>query len=164
MVCRLCPSCKLIIHEPRCICGWTEVKPIITMDQLLNGHHLNPAYIHEYDAEVKKNLNELLTKLNSLLQALNITNVKVTSGWRPQAYNLKIGGARRSRHIIGQAVDLSDRDGKIKAKIMANLHELKKRGMSMEDGRYTPTWCHLQFPPPRSGRTVFIPYAGPPRV
>lgn len=164
---RLCPECSVFMRRDvdKCsVCGWEHVPVLITEEMFLNGHHLNPEYVGEYDEEVKNNMDMLLTKVNSLLAELGIKQITVTSGWRPQAYNVKIGGARRSRHIIGQAIDLHDPDGSLKSLLQNNLDKLESRGLSMEHPDYTPTWCHLQCPPPRSGRVVFIPYAGPPRI
>jgi hypothetical protein len=150
----------MMISTDHCSCGWVDVPELVTLEDYIGKHKDNP----ELDEEVIANAKKLLAKVNSLLKDLGVKKVHVNSGWRPQAYNIKIGGAKRSRHIIGQAIDLADSDGSLKRLCEANVAELKKRGLSMEDGRYTPSWCHLQWPPPRSGRSIFIPYAGPPKV
>lgn len=48
-----------------------------------------------------------------LIPALNATRhaigrpIQITSGYRDPTYNQRIGGARRSRHLIGDAVDIN---------------------------------------------------------
>ena len=74
-----------------------------------------PSFAPEYDDEVEENSEQLLIKVNSLIQEIGAEYKGINSGWRPSLYNVRIGGARRSRHTIGQAIDLTDTDGAIKA-------------------------------------------------
>ncbi len=36
---------------------------------------------------------------------------RITSGWRPSAYNARIGGAKNSDHVFGRAADVQGMDG-----------------------------------------------------
>jgi len=159
-----CPNCSAMISEDEkshSICGWVYVKEYITLDMYLNKHKNNP----ELDQTVINNAKELLKRVNSLFTEIGMDSwdIIVTSGWRPRAYNLSVGGARKSRHIKGQAIDLYDPTGQLYEILSRHLPKLTRRRLSLEDGRYTKGWVHIQWPPPGSGRTVFIPYAGPPR-
>jgi len=141
----------------RCMCGYREVPQVITLEQYRGAKPLE--FLYEERAK------DLLTKVNSLLQELGITQVTVTSGFRSVAHNAAIGGAANSKHCQAQAVDLLDTDRKIGSLVSANLGKLKVRGMSMEDLRYCEKangskWIHLASVLPKSGNTVFIPYAG----
>lgn len=99
-------------------------------------------YKDDYSLEVKGNALDLIKRVNNLLEALQIDAVKVTSGWRPLAINMRAGGAKRSLHMIGKAVDLAD-NGPLKTKILQNSHLLLDYGLWMEHQDSTPTWCHL---------------------
>lgn len=85
---------------------------------------------------------------------------KVNSGWRPLAINMRVrGAAMRSKHLSGEACDLDDFDGSLDrwCASAAGLAELGRIGLWLEHPDATPTWCHVQTSPPRSGRRVFNP-------
>lgn len=92
--------------------------------------------------------------MNALLKELEVV-ATVSSGFRPSAANSNAGGAKKSAHMSGEAIDLVDIDGKLKVKMSLEL--LKKYDLYMESGEYTKTWLHLQTRPTRSGRRIFIP-------
>ena len=59
----------------------------------------------------KKLLYKLLELQNALAKkGLNETGFEIVNGYRHPAYNKKVGGASLSRHLQGQALDLSIRD------------------------------------------------------
>lgn len=98
----------------------------------------------ELTKAIKDNAVVLLNKVNQLLQELSITNVKVSSGFRPAAVNAKVkGAAKKSLHMSGRAVDIYDPEHTLIRKILANPDILKKYDLWMEDPSCTPTWCHL---------------------
>ena len=80
-------------------------------------------------------------------------------GFRPQ--NSQVG-AGSSKHKDGRAVDIFDPKRQFASWCLAHPDELTKRGLHMEDPRWTPTWLHLQDVPPGSGKLVFIPSSDPP--
>ena len=120
--------------------------------------------------EMEKNLAELTRVLN-LVRAAYGSAMLVNSGYRPAAVNASVGGAKASAHMMCQAVDIEDKDGKLAEWAMNNLTLLESCGIFMEDPRYTYIvdkqgnrcggWCHLDIRGPKSGKRVFIPYAGP---
>lgn len=111
----------------------------------------------ELSDELKANMNMLIPRANDLLEKFGGYR-KVNSGYRRQADNdATSNAAKKSKHLICAAVDLEDADGKLKAFCMSNLNILKDLGLWMEAGASTPSWCHLQCIPPKSGNRVFLP-------
>lgn len=153
----LCPNCRAFLSESFCACGFVNVPVLITLEQYFKG----PAP----SAELQSNAENLLLKVNSLLQALNCQKVTVTSGYRSPEHNKAIGGAAASRHCLAQAIDLADNDRRLGDTLMLHQDLLKKRDMAMEALPYCVKlsgnkWVHLQSVLPASKRTVFIPYSG----
>jgi uncharacterized protein YcbK (DUF882 family) len=116
---------------------------ILTLDALLMGR--DKAYREDYTLEIKSNLLDLSRRVNNLFEALQIPAPPVTSGWRPLAINMRIGGAKRSLHMQGKAVDLSDPGlpGLVEKRILENPHLLLEFGLWMEAIESTPNWIHL---------------------
>jgi hypothetical protein len=103
-------------------------------------------YAGELTTEIKKNADELLKRVNGLLVAIGRSPIveQVSSGWRPSSVNAATpGAAKKSSHMIGKAVDIVDRDGKIKALIVAHPELLKKFKLNMEDPASTSVWAHF---------------------
>jgi hypothetical protein len=59
--------------------------------------------------------------------------------------------------MLGQAVDIEDNDGLLDAFCKQNIGLLEQLELWLEDDAATPSWCHIQCVPPRSGRRFFIP-------
>jgi len=104
----------------------------------------------------KENMRILLEKIEQFQEEYGVV-VSVSSGYRPGKYNAAAGGSPNSAHLTCEAVDLVDRNGKIKKWIMANLNVLEKLDLYMEDPSRTKTWCHLSTRKTRSGKRVFMP-------
>ena len=96
----------------------------------------------------------LLDKVNKLFKELLIVP-KVTSGYRPGKFNAKAGGAKKSAHMTGEAVDLKDGNNEIKKRI--TLQHLEKYDLYMENPDHTDGWVHLQTRKTRSGNRIFKP-------
>lgn len=62
-----------------------------------------------------------------------------------------------SCHLSGEAVDISDPDGKLAIWLKKNEKKLETLGLYVEDPAYTKGWCHLQKRAPKSGKRFFIP-------
>lgn len=117
---------------------------------------LNP---HNYPVskEIANNLDVLINKV-SLFRGRYGKPMKVTSGLRSQADQLRINPkAPKSKHLIGAAVDIQDKDGAIKSFILNNVTILSEIGLYCEDFNSTPGWVHFQILPPKSGKHVFLP-------
>jgi hypothetical protein len=54
-----------------------------------------------------------------LIQAAWGSPIVVSSGYRSRPYNRRVGGARNSRHLYGEAADIYPQQGKV-----ADLHKL----------------------------------------
>lgn len=91
------------------------------------------------------NAKMLLLRVNALLQALKWGPVKITSGYRSQAHNKKIGGAVASHHCYGRAVDIQDLNGDLYRAIASRPTLLKTFALWMEDGASTHGWVHLDI-------------------
>lgn len=112
------------------------------------------AYKAELTAEIKSNAKEVIRRVNLLLARAAVT-ADASSGWRPASVNANAGGAAKSKHMLGQAIDVQDSSKVLQKWCMVNQHVLEELGLWMEHPRDTPTWCHLQSVPPRSGNRVF---------
>lgn len=102
------------------------------------------------------NAKETVTRVNLLLSEFGVDR-KVTSGYRTPEANAAAGGAKKSNHMLCKACDLEDKDGKLDAWCEANQDILASIGLWLESPKATPTWCHLQIVPPRSGNRIFTP-------
>lgn len=110
----------------------------------------------ELSAQLTANMNTIVPRANELLERFGHYR-KVSSGYRTPEANAAAGGAKLSNHMTCAAVDLEDRDGKLKTWCTANLHVLEELGLWMEHPDSTPTWVHVQCLAPKSGNRVFRP-------
>jgi hypothetical protein len=123
-----------------------EKKFVLTLNDLLTSSGKYPKRVEHVECteEVIANATVLLEKVNALLTELNITNVKVSSGFRPSDVNGAIpNAAKKSLHMTGKAIDLDDKDGAIDKAISEKPELLKKHGLWLESPDNTPNWCHL---------------------
>lgn len=112
------------------------------------------------------NLEDLKNKLNVLRQMCKIPFI-ITSGYRSEYDHRRIYAAKGitddkkipwgSKHLIGAAADILDKDGKIKEWVLQNKNCLEEIGLWAEDFKYTEAWLHLQTQPPKSGNRFFKP-------
>jgi uncharacterized protein YcbK (DUF882 family) len=115
-------------------------------------------HANELIPQIRTNAEQLLEKVNGLLIQLEVAIPRVTSGWRPPSINRKAGGATRSLHIEGKAIDLEDFRGHLAYYIIQSHHLLEAYGLWLEFPSATPGWVHLDMGrrSPRSVRT-FLP-------
>lgn len=138
------------------------INTVITLKDWQMGRHIK--YETEYNKSIENNAKDLLQRVNSLLTDLGIEKAKVSSGWRPKAINKNAGGAKKSAHLVGKAIDIKDDENQsLSKKILENAHLLKDYGLWIEDPKYTKgkwtNWVHLDTVK-RSDRKInkFIPY------
>lgn len=111
----------------------------------------------EFKPEFEVAAQTLLDRVNQLLRYYD-RPVSVRSGWRPPSINACTAGASlTSHHMTGKAVDIADPHQELAHWCLENLSVLERQQLWMEDHHSTPTWCHLQSVPPRSGNRVFRP-------
>lgn len=120
-----------------------------------------------------RRLHGLLTSLERAYKADGGTNFTITSGLRSMQKHLGIYkdiNAKRakagqpplkvpmgSQHLSGNAADIWDRAGKLKAWAVKNVKVLEELGLWCEAPEATPTWLHVQTVPPKSGNRFFKP-------
>ena len=120
-------------------------------------------YPAELTDEIRANAQITIDRANLLLTAFrsatNDTEIrKVNSGWRPAAINAATpNAAPRSKHMNGQAIDISDPEGDLDQYCVDHILVLQKIGLWLEDPSSTKGWTHLQIVPPKSMRRVFYP-------
>lgn len=102
-------------------------------------------YGADYTPEILSNATVLLEKVNALLADLGILSCTLNSGWRPPSVNAAIGGARKSLHVTGKAIDLTDKSGQLDQVLSDKPELLKKHELWREDSGSTPGWCHLDM-------------------
>lgn len=121
---------------------------------------LNP---HNYPVSelVESNLEDHLRRMNLVRTAYNHP-MTVNSGLRSDADQARINpDAPKSNHLVGNACDIADPDGKVREWVLANLPLMKSIGLWFEDFRWTPGWVHFQRVPPTSGHRIYVPSSKP---
>lgn len=105
----------------------------------------------------ESNLQKLFEVLVEL-ETLYGTDLIVTSGFRTRDDQMRINPrVKDSAHMMGEAVDLSDRDKSLWNFLMDNWDTLIRLGIYLEEKSYTVSWVHIQIRVPKSGSRVFIP-------
>lgn len=122
----------------------------ISVEEYLMGR----ASLADLSFEQASNMHGLIQTVNRLLEAFGEFR-KVNSGYRREADNKAVGGSPKSKHLTCQAIDLEDKNGKLKAFCTPDI--LADFGLYMEHPDATPSWCHLQDIAPKSGNRVFRP-------
>lgn len=134
----------------------------ISKNELLMGRDVQ--YPNEYTKEISNNIDKLLIAINKIRTAYG-KPMTVTSGWRPQQINASTpGAATKSKHTMGLAVDIQDKDDKLMHWVLANLELMKQLDIFIEDFRWTPGWVHFQLGQPASGNRIFVPSTAKPIV
>jgi len=139
---------------------------MISINELLSGNKLE-----SQTQEIKNNLNELLEKINKIRASWG-NPMTVTSGLRSKEHHIQVyeNIAKKkgiifdiskvpmgSRHLSGQAVDISDPNRELQAWCLSNQPTLESIGLWMEDFSATSNWCHFQTVAPKSGARFFKP-------
>jgi len=128
---------------------------MITLDDYFMGR--DKLHADELTEDIVENAKVLIAVINDLLEYEFRGERKVSSGWRPLGVNEKAGGAKRSAHLTGEAIDLMDKDGELADLLMARRDLLDTYDLYMENPHFTKGWVHLQTRPTRSGVRVFNP-------
>jgi len=95
-------------------------------------------------AEIKKHMDELITKLLNPLREAWGGPIKVNSGYRCPRLNSLVGGSKTSAHLTGYAADLVPSNGKTKDFIKFIQNYLRTHNIPFDQcideyGR----WCHV---------------------
>lgn len=125
----------------------------VTMSEFL----MNKVTLDQLPDELVANANITVPRANELLEAFGSYR-KCDSGYRTPEDQARINpSAPKSKHLMCQAIDLSDPDGSLDAWCLKNLATLEKIGLWLEDPGHTVGWTHLQIVAPGSGHRIFIP-------
>lgn len=127
------------------------LRPILRADILMGRDAISPL-----TPELEANLTILLKAANDL-QTLVGRQLTVSSGYRPAALNKAAGGAKKSAHMLCQAVDFNDPDDYLDMWLFSRPQVLTDLNIYLEHSDYTPRWCHISIRPTKSGRRIFIP-------
>lgn len=107
-------------------------------------------YADELTDELRTNAKITVDRANELLRRFGESRA-VNSGWRPAAVNANTpSAAKKSKHMLCQAVDLDDPEGDLDEWCWQNQHELVDIDLYMEHPSATKGWCHVQIVPPKS--------------
>lgn len=123
------------------------------------------AYSTDLTDEIRANAAETVKRANRLIAIYqkatgDVRPRGVNSGWRPAAVNAATpGAAKKSNHMLGRALDISDASKAMKVWLMtpAGQQALVECELWMEHPNATPAWVHVQIVPPASNRRVFVP-------
>ena len=122
---------------------------MITAKEILMGRDAQ----HPLSTEQLYNLLDLLPRIN-LIRFRYGKPLTVSSGYRPEAVNAAVGGAKKSNHVLCKAVDFAD-SGEFATWCINNMHLLTQAGLYMEDPSKTVGWVHLQSTPTKNN--PFLP-------
>lgn len=111
--------------------------------------------LEDLSPELLGNANTIVPRANDLLSHFGEYR-QCNSGYRSAADQARINPkATNSAHLTCQAIDIEDKDGKLKAFCLNNLKLLESIGLWMESPDATPTWVHVQIRPTKN--RIFIP-------
>lgn len=167
IVSNICTKCKTTMQtrrDPdwpfhphryyRCTCGFTvETGEFIDMRHIKledwitsSGKYPERAQSAELTQEVKDNAERLLDKVNQFLLKINFTkDIKISSGFRPTDVNKAVGGAKKSGHTLGLAIDIVDVNGELDAACILHAPSLREFSLFLEDPASTKGWTHLDI-------------------
>lgn len=127
--------------------------PILTKKDFLKGYPENYSLIDEQEA----NSTILVSKANQLQKILQHP-FTISSGFRSEEHNKRVGGSETSLHKLFAAVDILDPDSWIAKILVEKSFLLEELDLYMEHPKYTKGYVHLQIFPPKSRRRIFPPY------
>lgn len=134
---------------------------MITLQDYYMGRDV--AYPDEMTDAIRAAAQVIVNRANILLTLFYERNPstlrrRVRSGWRPAAVNLRTpGAAPASKHLSGEAIDIEDDDGTLALWCADRGDILESFEVWMERPEATPSWCHWQSVPPKSGARYFWP-------
>lgn len=132
-------------------CKFCIGRKINCLEVLMGRMRLNPL-----TEEMQNNLEGLLIAANKFRDFYGKPLI-VSSGYRPAAENTSAGGAKKSTHLVCQAIDFNDKSKELKDWLKKNPDILEKCNLYQESPDYTPTWVHIQTRKTASGKRIFIP-------
>lgn len=127
---------------------------MITAGDILTTSGRHPERLAWVSPAVEANAGILAAKVDALLVMFGESR-KVTSGFRDMLSNKALKNASPySRHQTGEAADLEDTMGRLKAWCLAHPDALQVVGLWCEPAHLTPTWLHVQSTPVPGGARI----------
>jgi uncharacterized protein YcbK (DUF882 family) len=94
---------------------------------------------------------EVVERLRVLAQNLQVLRdevkrpIRINSGYRSPQHNRKVGGATKSRHVVGDAADIVV-TGMTPTEVATTIERLISEGKMMQGGlKAYPTFTHYDF-------------------
>ena len=98
----------------------------------------------EMPSEVFDNIKKLAENMQVLRNHIG-KPIQITSGYRSPDHNKKVGGAKASKHVLGQACDFKVK-GVTPAEVIKSIETLIMCGKMKEGGiGVYPTWTHYDI-------------------
>lgn len=98
--------------------------------------------------EIKDNLNQLIDKILDPLRESYGKPIIVSSGYRCEALNKAVGGAKTSQHKAGQAADIHTKSNTRESnKELFNLIRTLKLPYDQLINEYNYKWVHVSYSP-----------------
>lgn len=114
---------------------------------------VNNHLIEDTPADVITNLKDLIARVNAIKFR---PPMWASSVYRDKKQNAAAGGATKSAHMLGKAIDIKDPRGELKQFLMNHKDLLKELGLRMESpidtGGLHGGWCHLDTMPVKYNR------------
>jgi hypothetical protein len=127
---------------------------MITVEDYLTTHGKHPERMAWVSQAVERNAQVTVSRVNGLYLVCGFSR-RVSGGFRDMLSNKRIKNASPySRHQTGEAADLEDFDGKLKAWASKNADSLIPLGLWCEPFHLTPSWLHVQTTPVPSGLRI----------
>jgi zinc D-Ala-D-Ala carboxypeptidase len=125
----------------------TQLTPHFTLDEMLTSQSAIRFRYHEQFSPPNEVLDNLERLCENLMEPLRVSlnkPVKVTSGYRCLRVNNKIGGAKGSQHLLGQAADIQ-----VLSMAVEDLFNFIKESDLPYDQLIQEfgSWVHLSFGP-----------------
>lgn len=103
--------------------------------------------------EVKKNLEKLVKNILDPLREHYGYPIHISSGYRCQELNKKVGGSKTSQHMSGRAADICMNDRAIHRKIFNMIQELKLP-FDQLIWENNGAWVHVSYDENRNRRMI----------
>lgn len=84
--------------------------------------------------------------------------IYVNSGYRSEALNKAVGGAKTSQHLTGEAADITSENNLELWKLITNMIQKKEITVGQciwEKGDKSPRWIHISLPDARHVNQIF---------
>lgn len=116
----------------------------LTEEDILTSSGKYPLRKEQATAEIRSNARIMAAKANMALDELGYTGPRtISSGFRPAIVNAAVGGAKKSLHMQGLAIDFVGQEiGKLVRSRADGPEILRKHSIFMEALESTSTWVH----------------------